>query len=121
MKGQKFGGRVKGTPNKDKPLKVFLREHSTDYFTPCILAYGMDEYEKIQPYLKPEKLYSQYELDLLYMKPADRVSAELSLLKFHTPQMQASSVDMTVQETNRAIADRIRRLAAGEDIPPTEE
>jgi hypothetical protein len=35
--------------------------------------------------------------------------------------MQASSVDMTVQETNRAIADRIRRLAAGEDIPPTEE
>ena len=69
MKGQKFGGRTKGTPNKDKPLKVFLREHSTDYFTPCILAYGMDEYEKIQPYLKPEKLYSQYELDLLYINP----------------------------------------------------
>ena len=33
MKGKKTGGRVKGTPNKDNPLKGFIRAHSEKYFT----------------------------------------------------------------------------------------
>lgn len=113
MKGKKTGGRVKGTPNKDKPLKQFLREHSTDYFTPCIPA---DEVEIIiksdvlrEKYLG--KLISQYEIDLLNMKPADRVGAELQLLKYHTPQMQATAVDLTVAEENQTLTQRLIELS----------
>ena len=32
MKGMKTGGRKKGTPNKDNPLKEFIRSHSLAYF-----------------------------------------------------------------------------------------
>ena len=111
----RLGGRVKGIPNKDKPLKVFLREHSLSYFTPSILAYGLKEYEKLQPLLVPDRLYSQYELDLLQSKPSDRISAELSLLKFHTPQMQASSVDMTVTDENQTLSQRLAELSQEPD------
>ena len=34
MKGMKTGGRKKGTPNKDNPLKGFIRAHSLSYFEP---------------------------------------------------------------------------------------
>ena len=45
-----------------------------------------------------------------------------SLLKFHTPQMQSTSVDMTIVDDNRTLSERIARLAAGEDIAsPSEE
>ena len=33
-KGKKTGGRVKGTPNKENPLKGYLRAHSLAYFEP---------------------------------------------------------------------------------------
>ena len=32
----KTGGRVAGTPNKDKTLKTYLREHSEQYFAPAL-------------------------------------------------------------------------------------
>lgn len=119
----KTGGRKAGTPNKDKPLKVFLREHSLDYFSPNLTA---DDFKSAEFYhtLRErfgDKPFSQYEIDLLAMKPSERVTAELSLLKFHTPQMQASSVDMTVQEQNSTFTDRLKRLAAGENIPSPAE
>ena len=36
MKGKKTGGRVKGTPNKDNPLKGYIRAHSVKYFTEIV-------------------------------------------------------------------------------------
>ena len=106
----RLGGRQPGTPNKDKPLKTFLRQHSLDYFTPSVKD------------SKTGGLISQYDLDMQMLDPKDRVSAELQLLKFHTPQMQSTSVDMTVVDNNRTLVDRLSRLAEGEDISaPSDE
>lgn len=106
----RLGGRAAGTPNKDKPLKTFLREHSLEYFTPCIIE--KDE-ETGQP---TGRLLSQYDIDCAALDPADRVDAEIKLLKFHTPQMQATSVDVALTDVNMTLAQRLARLAAGEDI-----
>ncbi len=35
-KGKKTGGRQKGTPNKENPLKGYLRAHSLAYFEPRV-------------------------------------------------------------------------------------
>lgn len=120
----RLGGRKAGTPNQDKPLKVFLREHSLDYFTPNINAENL-EWLKDKEGNTPEQFIgrtlSQYEIDLLGMKPTDRVKAEIDLLKFHTPQMQATAVDMTANEQNKTLSQRLSRLANGEEIPSNEE
>ena len=109
----RLGGRQAGTPNKDKPLKTFLREHSIEYFTPNIE-------EKIDG--KPTgRIVSQYDLDCLRLDPVDRVDAEIKLLKFHTPQMQSTSVDVTNASVNITLAERISRLANGEDISSGED
>lgn len=105
----RLGGRQPGTPNKDKPLKVFLRQHSIDYFTPNIDEVGDDGHPT-------GRKLSQYDVDISMLDPSARVDAEIKLLKFHTPQMQSTSVDMIVTESNQTIVDRIRRLADGEDI-----
>lgn len=110
----RLGGRQPGTPNKDKPLKIFLRQHSVEYFTPSIKETDADGHPT-------GRLLSQYDIDVLLMAPADRVDAELKLLKYHTPQMQSTSVDMTVVDANQTLAQRIARLAAGEEIPFTGE
>ena len=111
----RLGGRQPGTPNKDKPLKAFLRQHSVEYFTPSIA-------ETDENGTPTGRLVSQYDLDIISLDPASRVDAELKLLKFHTPQMQSTSVDMTIVDENRTLSERIARLAAGEDIAsPSEE
>ena len=110
----RFGGRQKGTTNKDKPIKTFLREHSTLYFTPNIEEVDIDG--------NPTgRMISQYEQDLKGMKPTDRVNAELQLLRYHTPQMQATAVDMTLSDEKSTISDRLMRLSEGEDIPSPNE
>ena len=111
----RLGGRQPGTPNKDKPLKTFLRQHSIEYFTPSIEEAGEDG--------KPTgRLISPYDIDIRLLDPASRVEAELKLLKFHTPQMQSTSVDMTLADVNQTISERLARLAAGEHIDsPAEE
>lgn len=110
----RLGGRQAGTPNKDKPLKTFLRQHSVEYFTPSINEIDDDG--------KPTgRVVSQYDIDVKTLDPASRVDAELKLLKFHTPQMQSTSVDMTVLDDNKTLADRLARLANGEDIIPDTE
>ncbi len=109
----RLGGRQAGTPNKDKPLKTFLRQHSVQYFTPSIEEKGEDG--KLTG-----RIVSQYDLDIAGLDPASRVDAELKLLKFHTPQMQSTSVDVTVSDESRTLAERLARLAAGEDIPETD-
>jgi len=114
----RVGGRQMGSLNKDKPLKTFLREHSLDYFTPCLTLADITD-EHIRKVLEPrygEQPFSQYDVDLLCMKASDRVNAELALLKYHTPQMQATSVDATVQSQNKDLTDRLQRLVHGEEI-----
>ena len=106
----RIGGRQKGTPNKDKPIKTFLREHSTEYFTPSIE-------EKDEDGKPTGRMLSQYDLDIRMMKPADRVNAELQLLKYHTPQMQATAVDLSMQEESNTLSERLALLSEGEDIP----
>ena len=110
----KTGGRQKGTPNKNKPIKTWLKEHSSKYFEPSI--------EEVDEDGNPTgRMISQYEQDLKDMKPTDRVNAELQLLRYHTPQMQATAVDMTVSDEKSTISDRLQRLSAGEDIPSPSE
>lgn len=107
----RLGGRTAGTPNKDKPLKTFLRQHSLQYFTP--------EIEEKDDTGKPTgRLLSQFDVDIEQLDPASRVDAETKLLKFHTPQMQSTSVDMTVADDNRTIVERLTLIAAGKQLKP---
>ncbi len=116
----KTGGRQAGTPNKDKPLKQLLATHSLEYFTPSLHADDIpqlrDDKGNLPPWLKG-KVLSQYDIDCLTMKAADRAKLEVDILAYHTPKMQSISADMTVQATSRTLAERITRLANGEDIP----
>lgn len=111
----RLGGRAAGTPNKDKPLKTFLRQHSVQYFTPSIDE--IDDKGK-----KTGRLVSQFDIDCKTLDPESRIDAEIKLLKFHTPQMQSTNVDMTIVDDNRTLTERLARLAAGENIAsPSEE
>lgn len=104
-----MGGRKAGTPNKDKPLKTFLRQHSVAYFTPNIEEIGDDG--------KPTgRMVSQFDIDIELLDPASRVDAEQKLLKYHTPAMQSTSVDMNIVEDNRTLSQRLALLAAGKPI-----
>ena len=105
----RLGGRTAGTPNKDKPLKTFLREHSARYFTPSIE-------EKDDKGNKTGQLVSQFDIDCKSLDPESRVDAEIKLLKFHTPQMQSTSVDMTIVDENKTLSERIALLAAGKEL-----
>lgn len=110
----RLGGRAAGTPNKDKPLKTFLREHSVEYFTPCIP-------EKDDNGNLTGRNVSQFDIDCKTLDPESRVEAEIKLLKFHTPQMQSTSVDMTVTDANKTLSERLALLAAGKDISAPDE
>lgn len=103
-KGYKTGGRQKGTPNKENPLKVFLREHSLQYFEP-----------KEQHDQDGRKfIASDFDVDISMLAPDDRVNAELRLLEFHTPKMKAVEVDGTIDHTH-TIEDLLTQLCGGED------
>ncbi|EJW89979.1 hypothetical protein EVA_21913 [gut metagenome] len=93
----RLGGRTAGTPNKDKPLKTFLREHSLLYFTP-----------------DPETGRSQYDLDMEALDPRDRIDAELKLLNYTTPKMQATTVDMAITDDKQTLSSRLAQLAEEE-------
>lgn len=103
--GRKTGGRVAGTPNKKNPLKGYLRTNSIEYFT---ARPRTDEHGN-------SFIASDFDLDLAELAPVDRVTAELKLLKFHTPEMKSVDMDMTVDDTSRSIADRLSQLV--DDTP----
>lgn len=109
----RLGGRAPGTPNREKPLKTFLRQHSIQYFTP-------DKEERDEDGKPTGRMVSQFDIDIAALAPVDRADAEIKLLKFHTPQMQATSVDLNIVEDNRTLSERLARLASGEDITPEE-
>ena len=103
-KGKKTGARVKGTPNKENPLKGYIRTHSMDYFEPRPRTIEENGREI-------EIIASQFELDIAALAPDDRVAAELRLLKFHMPEMKAIDMDMTVSESAKTIEERLAELA----------
>lgn len=111
MKGKKTGGRQKGTPNKDNPLKQYLRSHSTDYFVP-----------REQEINGEVTIVSQFEIDINQLPPEDRVNAELRLMEFHTPKMKSVDMDFNANVQVRTIEDRLRSLCAEDsDIIATDD
>lgn len=109
MKGMKTGGRKKGTPNKENPLKGFIRAHSLAYFEP-----------KEQKYKGKTCMMSDFDRDIADLAPDDRVNAELRLLEFHTPKMKAVDVDMSARVNVRTIEDKLSALC-GENTEEDEE
>lgn len=99
MKGMKTGGRKKGTPNKENPLKGFIRAHSLSYFEPKNVKFNGQV-----------TIMSDFELDMAELAPDDRVNAELRLLEFHTPKMKAVDLDMSAQVNVRTIEDKLSSL-----------
>lgn len=101
MKGRKTGGRVKGTPNKltpeKKAIKQLLQKHSLEYMTPR--QDGLSDFER----------------DLEQMTPVERATLEIKVLEFHTPKMQAASIDARINETTVTIEDRLIKLSETDD------
>lgn len=130
-KGRKTGGRQKGTPNKENPLKGYLRTHSLAYFeprpqtapdgTPRIIDIRDRDGQIIYriPLANPDgtpRILSDFDVDMLILDPPDRVIAELRLLEFHTPKMKAVEVDMDLHGTSTiTIEDRLRHLCSDPD------
>lgn len=136
-KGKKTGGRQKGTPNKENPLKGYLRAHSEAYFRLRIqtdpITGGTKEIQR-QRLTQDEdgNVYkvidlipltdtkgnpvtmSDFEADMIALTPNERVNAELRLLEFHTPKMKSVDVDMTHSVT-LTIEDRLRDLCDDPD------
>lgn len=103
--GKKTGGRKKGTPNKENPLKGYLRTHSLEYFTP---KERTDESGNIS-------YMSDFDLDMAILAPDERVNAELRLLRFHTPEMKSVDMDMTLSESTKTIEERLAELAGDDE------
>lgn len=97
----RLGGRQKGTPNKDNPLKAVLHQKSEDYFTVPVDDEGN----------------TQFDLDMRGMEPAVRAKLQMDMLQYHTPKMQAVSNEVNVKEVNKTYTDRLARLSRGETIP----
>lgn len=139
-KGRKTGGRKKGTPNKDNPLKGYLREHSLKYFEPRVQTdpiTGSTREIQRQRLVQDEEgnifkvidlipltdhtsgqplNISDFEADMIALSPNERVNAELRLLEFHTPKMKAVEVDMEARLSNtRTIEDILSDLCNEND------
>lgn len=131
-KGIKTGGRQKGTPNKENPLKGYLRAHSLAYFEPK---------QQTGPEGKPREIefrdkdgvvvghitladsegnplvMSDFDVDMMTMDAPDRVHAELRLLEFHTPKMKSVDTTMSIQAAPQTIEDTLRALSQSEQHP----
>lgn len=133
-KGFKTGGRQKGTPNKENPLKGFLRAHSLAYFEPRLqtdpITGGTREIQR--PRLVQDEegnvhkvidlipltdhasglplTISDFEADMIALSPGERVNAELRLLEFHTPKMKAMDVDIDAKVSPKTIEDLLSDL-----------
>lgn len=139
-KGKKTGGRQKGTPNKENPLKGYLRAHSLAYLEPRVqtdpITGGAREIQRqrlvydgetgnvckvidlipLTDYKSGQPLnISDFEADMIALSPNERVNAELRLLEFHTPKMKAVEVDMDMRATTITIEDRLRELCGEDD------
>lgn len=107
MKGQKTGGRAKGTPNKDTELKAILRRHSAEYFRPRVIGEGENAREA-----------SDFDLDMETLNPQERVTAEIRLMEFHTPKMKSVDIDLAAQTAPVTIEDKLRLLCRDPNADP---
>lgn len=98
-KGRKTGGREKGTGNKPKPGREIVRTHSLGYFSPNPRNDGGE---------------SDFERDLRSLSPAERVNAEIRLLKYHMAELKSVDMGATIT-TSFTIEDKLRGLSEEED------
>lgn len=109
--GKKTGGRQKGTPNKPNPLKEMLRAQSSAYFEPNVTI--DDEEIAALTHIPVGSVVSRFDLDMAMMKPVERATIQEKLLRYHTPQMQSVSAEVSLSgDIAATIEDRMARLAA---------
>lgn len=129
--GHKTGGRQKGTPNKPNPLKEHLRAHSTAYFAPRPQTNNDGTPRTLEFRTKDGELYntiklsdpdgnplmlSDFEIDMMMMDAKDRAAIQEKLLRYHTPQMQSVSAEVSFSgDVTATIEERLARLAAEND------
>ncbi|MCM1320465.1 MAG: hypothetical protein NC217_08845 [Muribaculaceae bacterium] len=112
--GRKTGGRQKGTPNKPNPLKEQLRANSMAYFEPNITL--DDEEVAAAVHMPLGSVVSRFDLDMAMMEPKDRATIQEKLLRYHTPQMQSVSAEVSLSDdTTATIAERLANLATAND------
>ena len=132
-KGYKTGGRQKGTPNKNNPIKDILIGHSLEYFEKRIQTdrvtgnpreieksrLAQDEEGNIYKVIDKIPLVnsdgfplnmSDFEADMLALSSADRVAAELKILEYHTPRLKSQDINMEVNVGPRTIGDTLAEL-----------
>ena len=138
-KGYKTGGRQKGTPNKDNPLKGLIRAHSLKYFEDRVqtdpITGGARQIQRkrlvqdeegnvynvidLIPLTDPATgqplVMSDLDADMMALSPAERVNAELRLMEFHTPRMKSQDINMEINMGPRTIEDTLKALCAGEE------
>jgi len=111
--GRKTGGRQKGTPNKPNPLKEHLRAQSIAYFQPRIT---IDDAEiAAQMHMPIGSVVSLFDLDMAMMEPKDRATIQEKLLRYHTPQMQSVSAEVSLSGDITTIEERLAQLASEND------
>jgi len=129
--GRKTGGRQKGTPNKPNPLKEHLRAQSMSYFEPKPQINVDGSPRKLEFRDKDGNLYntvtlsdpdgkpliiSDFEIDMMQMEAKDRAAIQEKLLRYHTPQMQSVSAEVSVSgDVTTTIEERLKQLAAEND------
>lgn len=129
--GKKTGGRQKGTPNKPNPLKEHLRAHSTAYFEPKPQTSVDGSPRKLEFRDKEGNIYntvvlmdhdgnplvmSDFEIDMMMMEAKDRAAIQERLLRYHTPQMQSVSAEVSLQgDVTTTIEERLKQLAEEND------
>lgn len=59
---------------------------------------------------------SDFEIDMMMMEPKDRAAINEKLLRYHTPQMQSVSAEVSLQgDVTTTIEERLKQLAAEND------
>ncbi|MBP3511176.1 MAG: hypothetical protein J6K19_03945 [Prevotella sp.] len=59
---------------------------------------------------------SDFDVDLMMMEPKDRATIEEKLLRYHTPQMQSVSAEVSMSaDINTTMEQRLKDLAADND------
>lgn len=129
--GRKTGGRQKGTPNKPNPLKEHIRAASTAYFEPKPQTNVDGSPRKIDFRDKEGFIFntveladadgkplvmSDFEIDMMLMDAKDRATIQEKLLRYHTPQMQSVSAEVSLSGDNNATIEvRLAQLAKEND------
>ena len=90
---KKTGGRQKGTPNK------------TTTITKQVIANLLSSYHQS----------GLMEKDFISLDPKDRLVIAERLMQYNLPKMQATSIDMTVDEKKKTIEETLSELSKEPD------